>query len=76
MLKAREHKIRFEKGDLVALRGTVNVSTPLGTITFYVLLINTLFFFCIKDIDNISVELYNLKNMLVQGTKVVSVVHK
>jgi hypothetical protein len=65
MLQAGEHKIRFGKGDLVALRGTVDVSTPLSTITFYVLPTNTPFLFCIKDIDNIGVELYNLKNVLV-----------
>jgi hypothetical protein len=76
MTRAGEHKIRFGKGDPVASQGTVDVSTPLGTITFHVLLINTPFLFCIKDIDNIGVELYNLKNVLVQGTKVVSVVRK
>jgi hypothetical protein len=76
MLKASKHKIRFGKGDLVTLRGTVNVSTLLGTITFYVLLTNTLFLFCIKDINNIGVELHNLKNMLVQGTKIMPVVRK
>jgi hypothetical protein len=57
MLRASEHKIRFRKGDLVASQGTVNNSTLLSTITFYVLPINTLFLFYIKDIDNISVEL-------------------
>jgi hypothetical protein len=65
MLRAGEHKIRFGKGDFVALQGTVDVSTLLGIIIFYVLLTNTLFLFCIKNIDNIGVELYNLKNMLV-----------
>jgi hypothetical protein len=74
--KAGEHKIRFRKEDPVASRGTVDVSTPLGTITFHVLPTNTPFLFCIKDIDNIVVELHNLKNVLVQGTKVVPVVRK
>jgi hypothetical protein len=76
MLRANEHKIRFGKGDPVPLRETVNVSTLLGTITFYILLTNTLFLFCIKNIDNIGVELHNLRNVLVQGTKVVPVVRK
>jgi hypothetical protein len=74
--RAGEHKIRFGKGDPVASRGTVDVSTPLGTITFYVLPTNTPFLFCIKDMDNMGVELHNLKNVLVQGTKVVPVVRK
>jgi hypothetical protein len=65
MLRADEHKIRFRKGDLIASQGTVDVSTLLGTIIFYILLTNTLFLFCIKDINNIGVELHNLKNILV-----------
>jgi hypothetical protein len=76
MLRAKEHKIRFGKEDPVALQGTVDVSTLLGTITFHVLPTNTPFLFCIKDIDNIGVKLHNLKNMLVQGTKVVPMVRK
>jgi hypothetical protein len=65
MLRASEHKIRFRKGDLVALQKTVNISILLSIIIFYVLFTNTLFLFCIKDIDNIGVKLYNLKNVLV-----------
>jgi hypothetical protein len=76
MTRAGKYKIRFGKEDLVVSQGTVNVSTPFDTITFHVLPTNTLFLFCIKDINNISVKLYNLKNMLVQGTKVVPVVRK
>jgi hypothetical protein len=65
MLRAGKHKIRFGKEDPVASRGTVDVSTLLGTITFHVLPTNTPFLFCIKDINNIGVELHNLKNVLV-----------
>jgi hypothetical protein len=65
MIRAGKHKIRFGKGDPVVSQGTVDVSTLLSTITFYVLFTNTPFLFCIKDIDNIDVKLYNLKNMLV-----------
>jgi hypothetical protein len=63
--RAGEHKIRFGKGDPVASRGTVDVSTLLGTIIFHVFPTNTPFLFCIKDMDNIGVELYNLRNVLV-----------
>jgi hypothetical protein len=65
MLRASKHKIRFRKEDLVTLQGTVNVNTLFGIITFYVLFTNILFLFCIKDINNIDVKLYNLKNVLV-----------
>jgi hypothetical protein len=65
MLRASEYKIRFKKKDFVALQGTVNIITLLSTIIFYVFFTNTLFLFYIKNIDNISIELYNLKNILV-----------
>jgi hypothetical protein len=65
MLRASKYKIRFRKEDLVALQETVDVSTLLSTIIFHVLLTNTPFLFCIKDIDNIGVKLHNLKNVLV-----------
>jgi hypothetical protein len=74
--RAGEHKIRFGKGDPVASRGTVDVNTPLGIITFHVLPTNTPFLFCIKDMDAMGVELHNLKNVLVQGSRVVPVVRK
>jgi len=56
--------IRFSKGTMISL-GTIRVQTPLGYITFYIIPINTLFLFCIKDIDKLGVRLNNLKNVLI-----------
>jgi len=56
--------IRFSKGTIISL-SIIRVRTPLGYITFYVIPINTLFLFCIKDIDKLGVKLNNLKNILV-----------
>jgi hypothetical protein len=69
------HKIRFGKGLAVA-KGTVDVETPLGRITFYVVPINTLFLYYIQDIDRIGVKLDNLKDVLIQGKKIVLIVRK
>ena len=44
---------------------TANVDTPLRTITFYVVPANTLFLFCLYDMDNLKVKFDNLKNVLV-----------
>jgi hypothetical protein len=60
----RNHKIRFGKGDAVSI-GTIQVGTPLGNITFNVLPTNTLFLYCLQDIDRIKVKLDNIQNMLV-----------
>jgi hypothetical protein len=63
--RAREHKIRFGKGEPMASQGTIDIDTPLGTIIFHILLTNTPFLFCIKDIDTIGVKFHNLRNALV-----------
>jgi hypothetical protein len=55
----RNHKICFGKKKAISI-GTIQVSTPLGNITFYILPINTLFLYCFQDIDRIKVKLDNI----------------
>jgi hypothetical protein len=49
---------------------------PLGTITFHVVSVNTLFLFCLQDINRMGVKLDNLANILIQEEKIVPIVHK
>ena len=56
--------IYFSKGTIIFL-GIIRVQTPLGYITFYVIPINTLFLFYIRDIDKLGVKLNNLKDILI-----------
>jgi len=72
---AGQYTICFGKGTVISL-GTIRVKTPLGYITFHIVPANTLFLFCIKDIDKLGVKLDNLENMLVQGDNRVPVVRK
>jgi len=72
---AGQHTIRFGKGTAISL-GTVTIQILLGPITFHVVPANTLFLFCIEDIDRLGVKLDNLENMLIQGDKKVPVVRK
>ncbi|KAI3532286.1 hypothetical protein CSPX01_13598 [Colletotrichum filicis] len=44
-------KISFSLGKEIVALSIVNVKTYFGTITFYILLINTLFFLYFKNID-------------------------
>jgi hypothetical protein len=60
----RNHKIRFGKGEAISI-STIQVSTPLGNITFYILPTNTPFLYCLQDINRIKVKLDNIQNMLV-----------
>jgi hypothetical protein len=71
----RNHKIRFRKGEVVFI-GIIQVSTLLGNITFYVLLTNTLFLYCLQDMDRMKVKLDNIQNMLVQDKKIILIVRK
>jgi len=56
--------ICFSKGTAISF-STIRVQTPLGYITFYIILTNTPFLFCIKDIDKLGIRLNNLKNILI-----------
>ncbi|KAI0994430.1 hypothetical protein K3495_g13752, partial [Podosphaera aphanis] len=70
---AGQHNIRFGKG-MASTIGTICVKTLLGPITFHVVPANTPFLYCIQDMDKMGVKLDNLKNVLIQGRKVVPVV--
>jgi hypothetical protein len=72
---AGNHKIRFRKGDTLS-QGTIKVDTPVGLITFYVVLTSTLFLFCLQDIDRLGVRLNNLTNKLIQGNNIILIVRK
>jgi hypothetical protein len=50
--------------------------TPLGVITFHVIPANTLFLFCIQDMDTMGVRFDNLRNVLIQGDKVIPIIYK
>ena len=45
-MTAGQHNIRFGKGEALS-QGTIDVATPLETITFYIVLANTPFLFCL-----------------------------
>jgi hypothetical protein len=61
---ASNHKIRFGKGDALS-QGTIKVDTPVGLITFHVVLTSTPFLFCLQDMDRLRVRLDNLTNELI-----------
>ena len=56
--------IYFSKSTTVSF-SIIRVQTPLGYITFHIILINTPFLFYIKNINKLGVKLNNLKNMLI-----------
>ena len=70
-----QYNICFRKGNTILL-GTTNVPTPFGEIIFYIVLANTPFLLCINNIDMMKIQFNNLKNVLVQGNKVVLVMCK
>jgi hypothetical protein len=53
---AKGREIKFGKGTTI-IEGTIQVSTPLGSITFYVVPADTLFLLCIQDMDKLGAYL-------------------
>ncbi|UQC88979.1 uncharacterized protein CLUP02_14506, partial [Colletotrichum lupini] len=57
-------RISFGLGKEIVALGTVEVETYFGTITFYILPINTPFLLCLKDIDRLGILFNNTKNRI------------
>ncbi|KAK1466419.1 hypothetical protein CCUS01_01269, partial [Colletotrichum cuscutae] len=57
-------KISFGLGKEIVTLGIVKVKTYFGTITFYILLINTPFLLYLKNIDRLSIIFNNTKNRI------------
>ncbi|KAI3549360.1 hypothetical protein CSPX01_02468, partial [Colletotrichum filicis] len=57
-------RISFSLGKEIITLGTVKVETYFRTITFYILLINTLFLLYLKNIDRLGIIFNNTRNRI------------
>ncbi|UQC83225.1 uncharacterized protein CLUP02_08719, partial [Colletotrichum lupini] len=57
-------RISFGLGKEIVALGIVEVKTYFGTITFYILPINTPFLLYLKDIDRLGIIFNNIKNRI------------
>ncbi|KAK1463030.1 hypothetical protein CCUS01_08435, partial [Colletotrichum cuscutae] len=57
-------RISFGPGEEIVALGIVEVETYFGTITFYILPINTLFLLYLKDIDRLGIIFNNIRNKI------------
>ncbi|UQC75451.1 uncharacterized protein CLUP02_02105, partial [Colletotrichum lupini] len=60
-------KISFGLGKEIVALGIVEVEIYFGTITFYILPVNTLFLLYLKDIDRLSIIFNNIRNKISSG---------
>ncbi|KAK1452502.1 hypothetical protein CCUS01_10980, partial [Colletotrichum cuscutae] len=57
-------RISFGLGKEIIILSIVEIKTYFGTITFYILLINTLFLLYLKNIDRLSIIFNNIRNKI------------
>ncbi|UQC84201.1 uncharacterized protein CLUP02_09697, partial [Colletotrichum lupini] len=57
-------RISFNLGKEIVALSIVKVETYFGTITFYILPINTLFLLYLKNIDRLGIMFDNIKNKI------------
>ncbi|KAK1496387.1 hypothetical protein CCUS01_02733 [Colletotrichum cuscutae] len=57
-------RISFGLGKEIVILSIVKIKTYFGTITFYILLINTLFLLYLKNIDRLGIIFNNTKNRI------------
>ncbi|KAK1995302.1 hypothetical protein LX36DRAFT_582698, partial [Colletotrichum falcatum] len=74
--RAGEASIQFRSGKHFKSLGAIKIPTPLGELTFHVMTSDTLFLFCLKDMDRHGIRFDNLKNVLIQGKNTMPVVRK
>ncbi len=58
------------------IKGTIRVPTPLGDINFHIVPLNTLFLMCLQDMDAKGIRFDNLRNVLIQGIKLIPIIRK
>ncbi|UQC86317.1 uncharacterized protein CLUP02_11817 [Colletotrichum lupini] len=64
MLIAGITRISFGLGKEIVALGTVEIETYFGTITFYILPVNTPFLLYLKDIDRLGIIFNNTRNKI------------
>ena len=72
---AGDSTIKFGKGT-AKVKGIIRVPTPIGTIAFHVVSTNTPFLLCLQDMDALGVRFDNIRNVLIQGEKVVPIIRR
>ncbi|UQC78731.1 uncharacterized protein CLUP02_04208, partial [Colletotrichum lupini] len=60
-------KISFSLSKEIITLSIIKIKTYFGTITFYILPINTLFLLYLKNIDRLSIIFNNIKNRISSG---------
>ena len=58
----------FSNNNLITVISILIIITPVRIITFYVMLVNTLFLFYLRDIDKLKVYLNNTRNKFIKRT--------
>ncbi|TQN64414.1 hypothetical protein CSHISOI_11408, partial [Colletotrichum shisoi] len=71
-----EVTVTFGGGQPIESSGTITVDTPLGSIDFHVVPVNTPFLLCLRDMDRLRIQFDNLKDVLRQGNVTVPIVRK
>ena len=67
--------VQFKIGSISSI-GFIKVATPINTVEFYIIKVNTPFLLYLADIDNLQVYFNNLKNILITPLKTVLVIHQ
>ncbi|UQC86422.1 uncharacterized protein CLUP02_11923, partial [Colletotrichum lupini] len=57
-------RISFGLGKEIVALGIIKIEIYFGTITFYILPVNTPFLLCLKDINRLSIIFNNIRNKI------------
>ncbi|KAH8901104.1 hypothetical protein GQ53DRAFT_631879, partial [Thozetella sp. PMI_491] len=74
--RAREVYIKFSSRASISSIGSVELDMPVSRVIFYVVDMLTPFLLCLRDMDKLRVELYNMCNKLVSISGVYMLVYR
>ncbi|KAI3550919.1 hypothetical protein CSPX01_01414, partial [Colletotrichum filicis] len=74
--RANKVSIRFSNNKPIKLLRSIVISTLFSNITFYILLINTLFLYYLRDINKLRIYFNNINNLLIKGDIIVLIIYK
>ncbi|KAI3551894.1 hypothetical protein CSPX01_00570, partial [Colletotrichum filicis] len=66
----------FSNSELIRLLRFIVINTLFNNITFYVLLINTLFLYYLRNINKLGVYFNNINNLLIKEDIIVLIIYK
>ena len=74
IITKRQASVTFSNREVIDSLGTTRVKILISPVIFHVVLSPTPFLFCLQDLDHLGIIYDNLRNVLIQGDKLILII--